>query len=557
MTQRSKLPATGTTAETSSAKSVGEQIKSVLRDISLDWLVIAILIAAYVLRMWHLEIKPPHFDEGINGHFVAKMWRDGFYKYDPTNFHGPLYFYFLQLSELIFGRGIFASRFITSIISVGCVMLMAAHRRFLGAAAVWASLALAISVGAVFYGRYAIHESLFIFCQLLFSYGFFLYREKQTRFAVGLMSAGFFGTVTLKETFFIFFGTWLIALFCLYIERKYIKLKAQDLEPETFIEENPEDDAEEKESEVATPTDWLLIFSLGALGAVIFFTGAFLHQQGFWDMFAALKVWTKTGTGNSGHEKPFIYWFDLLVRYEWPALAALVLTPILFFFVGSRRRLLCLVAFGTWLAYSIIPYKTPWLILNLLWPLLFVFGFAMEKLTHLMRYRRGPFFLFYMRWPVYPILTVAILVGVDRTLRLNFIDFTNEREPYVYVQSTMQMKRVMDYISERVKTAPEDLNMKVVITVRDPWPLPWIFSLYPNLSFGKPDAGDFANAHVVFADGSGREQLESRLHGRYYRLPFALRDSYERGFVYLAFDKFNAVVPSDSEVFEKSGEATP
>jgi hypothetical protein len=121
----------------------------------------------------------------------------------------------------------------------------------------------------------------------------------------------------------------------------------------------------------------------------------------------------------------------------------------------------------------------------------------------------------------------------------------------------MQMKRVMDYISERVKAAPEDLNMKVVITVRDPWPLPWIFSLYPNLSFGKPDAGDFAGAHVVFADGSGKEQLESRLQGRYYRLPFALRDSYERGFVYLAFDKFNAVVPSDSEVFEKLGEAAP
>src|SRR5688572_6077482 len=89
-----------------------------------------LLVIALLLRVWTLDIKPPHFDEGINGHFVIRMWKEGYYHYDPTNFHGPLYFYFLQLSELVFGRGVFAFRFVTALMSVGIVYLVGLHRRF-------------------------------------------------------------------------------------------------------------------------------------------------------------------------------------------------------------------------------------------------------------------------------------------------------------------------------------------------------------------------------------------------------------------------------------------
>ena len=45
-----------------------------------------------------LTEKPIHFDEGINGWFSMKMNQMGFYKYDPQNYHGPLYFYLLKKS---------------------------------------------------------------------------------------------------------------------------------------------------------------------------------------------------------------------------------------------------------------------------------------------------------------------------------------------------------------------------------------------------------------------------------------------------------------------------
>src|SRR5206468_1357884 len=60
------------------------------------WLILG--LAAF-LRFFLLGIKPPHFDECINGWFVDQVMHNGFYRYDPTNYHGPLHFYALQLSE--------------------------------------------------------------------------------------------------------------------------------------------------------------------------------------------------------------------------------------------------------------------------------------------------------------------------------------------------------------------------------------------------------------------------------------------------------------------------
>ena len=62
-----------------------------------DWVPWLILALAAFLRFFLLGIKPPHFDEGINGWFVDQVMKNGFYRYDPTNYHGPLHFYVLVL----------------------------------------------------------------------------------------------------------------------------------------------------------------------------------------------------------------------------------------------------------------------------------------------------------------------------------------------------------------------------------------------------------------------------------------------------------------------------
>jgi predicted membrane-bound mannosyltransferase len=81
----------------------------------------AILLLAALLRLWGLDIKPAHFDEGINGWFVDQMRANGFYRYDPENYHGPLYFYVLFVFLTLGGRNLWALRLPTVIASLASV----------------------------------------------------------------------------------------------------------------------------------------------------------------------------------------------------------------------------------------------------------------------------------------------------------------------------------------------------------------------------------------------------------------------------------------------------
>src|ERR687883_482438 len=77
---------------------------------AVDWQPWLIVAFAALLRLFLLGIKPPHFDEGINGWFVDQMVKNGFYRYDPTNYHGPLHFYILFVCQTLLGRNVWAIR---------------------------------------------------------------------------------------------------------------------------------------------------------------------------------------------------------------------------------------------------------------------------------------------------------------------------------------------------------------------------------------------------------------------------------------------------------------
>src|SRR5205823_10786927 len=114
-----------------------------------DWLPWAILGLAVFLRFLLLGMKPPHFDEGINGWFIDQVVKNGFYRYDPTNYHGPLHFYVLLLFECLFGRNLWALRLPVVLVSILCVWMILKFEPLVGrnvsrrpvAAADWEGLA--------------------------------------------------------------------------------------------------------------------------------------------------------------------------------------------------------------------------------------------------------------------------------------------------------------------------------------------------------------------------------------------------------------------------------
>src|SRR5215467_5687752 len=111
------------------SKPPADAAQVVLDALESNWMFWLILGFATVLRVLFLDIKPPHFDEGINGWFVDQMVKDGFYRYDPTNYHGPLHFYILFVSQALFGRNLYALRMPVVLASIGAVWLAMTYDR--------------------------------------------------------------------------------------------------------------------------------------------------------------------------------------------------------------------------------------------------------------------------------------------------------------------------------------------------------------------------------------------------------------------------------------------
>ncbi|CAN5422305.1 hypothetical protein BH10BDE1_BH10BDE1_28450 [soil metagenome] len=497
-----------------------------------------LLAVAAFFRFFELGLKPPHFDEGINGHFVMTIWRDGFYSYDPTNFHGPLYFYLCQLAEIICGRSVESFRMMNAVISVAVVYTAFQFRRFVGPAAMWAAWFIALSPAFTFYGRYAIHETLFIFGQMLFVYGRFAWMGRPSRASMIWMAVGSVILISTKETFFIFFGTWLIAeLVISLIERFEAKKRS-------WINASAVTPIERREIRI----DSVACVGLSLLVLAALFSGFFEHTQGIEDFFRAFKFWSNTGKVGNGHQKAWTYWLELAGQYEIPLLMGLVVAPfstILLSVEGRKQRLLLLAGFGHWLAYTIVPYKTPWLILNF-WPLAFFSLSYFDRAIGRPRVAR-----FVHRLVLFGVCVYSAWVSWN----LNFHAYADASEPYVYVQTTTDYTKVMNVLKAKVARSPEARNSSIVVMVKDPWPMPYDLSLYPKMRYARledlgKDPSILKNADMILIDGNYLEGLQKVFPKKFGRMSFQLRDAYDAGWALFDYDKFQVVLPTDVDVEE-------
>lgn len=137
----------------------------------LGWLVSCGLITAIAvfLRFFWLGLKPFHHDEGVNGWFLTNLFRDGVYKYDPANYHGPSLYYITLGFVEVFGLDTNPVRWSVAIWGVAMVVLAFYLRRYIGKiGALATALFLALSPGMVYISRYFIHEIFFVFLALAF-----------------------------------------------------------------------------------------------------------------------------------------------------------------------------------------------------------------------------------------------------------------------------------------------------------------------------------------------------------------------------------------------------
>ncbi|MFN2502529.1 MAG: glycosyltransferase family 39 protein [Pyrinomonadaceae bacterium] len=159
------------------------------REIDVVWLACSALVTilAVFLRFFALGLKPLHHDEGVNGFFLTTLFREGAYKYDPANYHGPTLYYISLAFTKLFGLETIPIRASVAIFGVLMVVLALFLRRYIGTiGSLMTALFLALSPGMVYISRYFIHEIFFVFLSLavVVAVLFFIEKRKAGPFAV-------------------------------------------------------------------------------------------------------------------------------------------------------------------------------------------------------------------------------------------------------------------------------------------------------------------------------------------------------------------------------------
>jgi uncharacterized protein (TIGR03663 family) len=513
--------------------------------------IIVTAIAAF-LRFFLLELKPLHHDEGVNGYFLLELFRKGIYRYDPSNYHGPtLYFDTLVFTKL-FGLETFSIRASVAVFGVLLVILTLFLRKYIGTVgSLTTALLLALSPGMVFISRYFIHEMLFVFFSLAIVAGilFFIEGKPVGTFATVAMSflllicfvvlpfglvdlfgssnvylrmmffliegvlvfflmkmllawnegratylilasasaALFFGT---KETAFITVGTMLIACGCVVVWQKLYRAAVGEI-TETWREPVNLTWANFRLS-LGKNNDFglmlMLIIATFIYVGVLFFSSFFTYSEGVGKAFEAYSFWTKTGVTDHAYSyTKYIVW---LIKIESPILVLSVIGTIIAL-VGARHRFAIFTAFwafGLAAAYSIIPYKTPWLALSFTMPMCIIAGYGINELLAnkqvIVKSIGG--FLF----------VAAIGVLSYQTYDLNFLRYDDEEMPYVYAHTKRGFHELIAKIEHFADKSGKKKDVSVEVVSDEYWSMPWYMREYPKAVF-----------HGQFIDSSTSEMI--------------------------------------------------
>jgi uncharacterized protein (TIGR03663 family) len=479
------------------------------------WIDLLILLIAAMLRLWALDVKPAHFDEGVNGYFVDQITRNGVYRYDPTNFHGPLHFYILFVMQTLFGRGVWVLRLPLALAGLSCVglLLFGFRRHFSATACRLAGLAMAVSPGFVFYARYAIHETWLVLFLMLVTLGIGGLWRDGTKRHLWVIGIGVAGALMIKET-------WIVHVIAMVLAG----LTLRGLE--FLLRSAPGPWAAAR----WTMDDAAQVSAICFAVVVFFFSGCLLDPVGLGGVLEAFAQWTQTGMSATGHEKSALYWWALMGRYEWPVLIGAAAS--LFVVVPNTNRFLrwlAIFAVGTLAAYSIIAYKTPWCLIAWAWPFFLVFGVAVD--WTMQRLDRGV---------VGGLALVILLISFGECRTLNFERFADETEPYVYVQTTTDINLLLDPLGWQAARQPLSVFNSGHVIQPEQHPMLWLFGDRPNVTFddehGDPEIMD---ADWLLVDAGVTERIEERLTRHYYRTPVQIRGMSEyQSVLYLSKDAF-------------------
>ena len=481
----------------------------------MDWTPWLIVALGAFLRLLLLGMKPPHFDEGINGWFVDQMVKNGFYRYDPTNYHGPLHFYVLFLSQTLLGRNIWALRLPVVLVSIVCIHLTLKFEPFVGRnVSRLAALATAVSPAFVFYGRYSIHEVWLQLFSMLFILGLLGLWQRGTLKYLWYAGMGLTGMILTKETYIIHVGCAAVAILVTWLS--HVVTPAADAKPAR---------------QTWTYVDLVAVTGAGVAVLVFFYSGTFLNWNGVTGLYRTFATWFKTGSNGNGHEKQWWYWLMLIARYEAPVLLGLLASLFCQWIKNISLRYIAIYGVGTFIAYSIVNYKTPWCIISIIWPFLFLFGAIL--LVPL-----------WYRLAAHIATGAALCVSLASCIWLNYFHCTTFSEPYVYVQTYNDIYKLTDPLLRLARQNPIYYQLTGHLIRTSTYPFPWILGDFPKIGYYEHDnSPDKFDADFLLVQEDRIEAVEAKLRGTYYTDALTIRPYQDTSKLYLSAKIFHPFFP--------------
>lgn len=278
------------------------------------------LLAAAVVRLAALDLRPMHADEAIVAEITATLRQTGNWKYHAADYHGIVLPALAAAVPFEFTEG--TIRLVPALAGIGLAVFVLATTRSLPA-----GLLAALSPAMVYWSRFSIPEMILA---LLSAVWLTVVRSKDLRSwaYAGVLAGAMLAT---KETavlaFFAAAAAW----------------KISNLPPSDF-------------------RNVLKMSALAAAIALAVFTGGFRQ----WDQLAMMPAAIITRAAGAGHEHP-AWWYFPVLRWELLAIPLAALS-------WKQDRFLASYSVTLALIYCAIPYKTPWCAVQFWWPVLALAG---------------------------------------------------------------------------------------------------------------------------------------------------------------------------------------
>ncbi len=499
-----------------------------------------VLASGAFFRLWRLNDRPMHADEAVHAEKFKALQEEGFYAYDPDEFHGPTLNYSTLASTWLRGESTYSEisektlRVVPAIFGIGLILTPLFFRKgFSLRTILFSSILIAFSPAFIYYSRYYIQETLLLFFTASFLGCAWNYAQnRKLRWMIG--SGVFVGLMhATKETFiFALIAAVLAWMVSALISRGRVRLKITHLL-------------------------WAVAAML--LTSMMLFSSFGANPDGILDSVKTYGIWIQRAGGQSHHIYPWHYYLDKLVwlefiePFQWNedgivALAVIggviaflkrgelfipksfaihrFLNPVGVVRASRRGRALCkqrgphytlekngandlgpnhlslflvLYAFVLTAIYSLIPYKTPWSMLSFLYGMALVAGMAANSL---LEYGSG-------RWSKLVVGTALFIFGLGSPMiqswALNFNCYSDPANPYVYAHTGKDVFKIVDHVQGAVRASGE--SVCVVSSGDDYWPLPWYFRNLPQVGYLKKIDESVCLAPIILAKAAHRQEL--------------------------------------------------